>query len=182
MRKPFLFLSPIYALYIFECKQGQQIHLLLFLTSCIVSNICVVSQRAYSALHVKNSGSTWKYNNKGAAEVDAWCTFRSHISLYSHRRSPPPPLPIRLLFFSTPLLHSFHTHVCVCTMCPRGTINNAAHVVWKDKDEVAQGSKEAMSLHSPSPLTPTREKREKKGEKKWVKTEVKKKYNTKKRK
>lgn len=29
------------------------------------------------------------------------------------------------------------------------------------QDGVAQGSKEAMSLHSPSPLMPTREKREK---------------------
>lgn len=36
------------------------------------------------------------------------------------------------------------------------------------QDGVAQGSKEAMSLHSPSPLTPTREKW-RKGEKKWKK-------------
>lgn len=33
------------------------------------------------------------------------------------------------------------------------------------QDGVAQGSKEAMSLHSPSPLASTREKREKKGKK-----------------
>lgn len=37
------------------------------------------------------------------------------------------------------------------------------------QDGVAQGSKEAMSLHSPSPLTPTREKPEKKEKKKMDK-------------